>query len=83
MNRLDVARLPDPETPVGGRNHRLVAAWLRCGRDLGDDLPRALVRAELTMAGLAAGLDEQEIRRTLRDDLAEGKRAASRREVRP
>jgi hypothetical protein len=64
-------------TPTGGRNHRLTAAWLRCARDLGDVLPRAIVRAELTRAALAAGLDESEIRRTLRDDLADvGRRAA-------
>ena len=57
-------------TGEGGRNHRLCAAWLRCTRDLGDVLPRDVVRDHLTRAALAAGLPEPEIRRVLRDDLA-------------
>lgn len=64
-------------TPTGGRNHRLTAAWLRCARDLGDVLPRAIVRAELTRAALAAGLDESEIRRVLRDALVDVGRLAA------
>lgn len=57
-------------TPQGGRNHRLVRAWLRLARDLADVLPRDTVRSELTRAALAAGLPEIEVRRVLRDDLA-------------
>lgn len=56
-------------TPVGSRNHRLTAAWMRCTRDadVAAHLSRAEVRQALTHAARAAGLDEREIARTLRE----------------
>src|SRR5687768_3546822 len=67
------------EAPQGERNHQLNVSALKLGRLVaGGLLDEDLARAELTDAGLAAGLTPRETSRTITSGLRKGKASPPR-----
>lgn len=67
----EVARVAT--APVGARNDALNKAALNVGQIVGSVVGEDLARATLTQAGLAAGLDPEEVAKTVESGLSAGK----------